>query len=93
MQISVGIDIAKEIHWVTAIDAGGVVQVDRKLLNTPAGIATLVDELTCACSKVETAEQVAFIALPPYRRGHDRSSVRCRFPAFVPGAKPRLVGT
>jgi len=46
MQISVGIDIAKEIHWVTAIDAGGVVQVDRKLLNTPAGIATLVDELT-----------------------------------------------
>jgi hypothetical protein len=46
MRISVGIDIAKEIHWVTAIDAGGVVQVDRKLLNTPAGIATLVDELT-----------------------------------------------
>jgi transposase len=46
MPISVGIDIAKEIHWVTAIDAGGVVQVDRKLLNTPAGIATLVDELT-----------------------------------------------
>ena len=46
MRISGGIDIAKEIHWVTAIDAGGVVQVDRKLLNTPAGIATLVDELT-----------------------------------------------
>lgn len=46
MRISVGIDIAKEIHWVTAIDAGGIVQVDRKLLNTPAGIATLVDELT-----------------------------------------------
>jgi hypothetical protein len=46
MRISVGIDIAKEIHWVTAIDAGGVVQIDRKLLNTPAGIATLVDELT-----------------------------------------------
>src|SRR5580704_3272191 len=46
MRISVGIDVAKEIHWVTAIDAGGVVQVDRKLLNTPAGIAILVDELT-----------------------------------------------
>jgi hypothetical protein len=46
MRISVGIDIAKEIHWVTAIDAGGGAQVDRKLLNTPAGIATLVDELT-----------------------------------------------
>ena len=46
MRISVGIDIAKEIHWVTAIDAGAVVQVDRKLLNTPAGIATPVDEPT-----------------------------------------------
>ena len=46
MRISVGIDIAKEIHWVTAIDADGVVQIDRKLLNTPADIATLSDELT-----------------------------------------------
>ena len=31
MKISVGIDIAKEIHWVTAIDADGAVQIDRKL--------------------------------------------------------------
>ncbi|HEV2303046.1 MAG TPA: IS110 family transposase [Stellaceae bacterium] len=41
MQISVGIDIAKEIHWVTAIDADGVVRIDRKLANTPAEIAQL----------------------------------------------------
>src|SRR5271166_4637726 len=46
MRISVGIDIAKEIHWVTAIDADGAVQIDRKLPNTPADIATLSDELT-----------------------------------------------
>jgi len=45
MRISVGIDIAKEIHWVTAIDAEGVVQIDRKLLNTPTDLAALVDEL------------------------------------------------
>ena len=45
MRISVGSDIAKEIHWVTAIDADGVVQIDRKLLNTPADIAALADEL------------------------------------------------
>ena len=45
MRISVGIDIAKEIHWVTAIDADGAVQIDRKLLNTPADIAALIDEL------------------------------------------------
>jgi hypothetical protein len=46
MRISVGIDIAKEIHWITAIDADGAVQIDRKLPNTPADIATLSDELT-----------------------------------------------
>ena len=36
MRISVGIDIAKEVHWITAIDADGVVRIDRKLDNTPA---------------------------------------------------------
>lgn len=46
MRISVGIDIAKEIHWVTAIDADGIVRIDRKLLNTPSDIAALADELT-----------------------------------------------
>jgi transposase len=45
MRISVGIDVAKEVHWVTALDADGVVQLDRKLPNTPADIATLIDEL------------------------------------------------
>src|SRR5512143_1291867 len=45
MRISVGIDIAKEIHWVTPIDADGVVQIDRKLLNTPTDIASLADQL------------------------------------------------
>ena len=46
MRISVGIDIAKEIHWVTAIDADGVARIDRKLLNTPTEIAALAGELT-----------------------------------------------
>lgn len=45
-RISVGIDIAKEIHWITAIDADGVVLIDRKLLNTPTDIAALADQLT-----------------------------------------------
>ena len=44
-RVSVGIDIAKEIHWVTAIDADGVVRIDRKLLNTPTDIASLADQL------------------------------------------------
>jgi transposase len=46
MRISVGIDIAKEAHWVTAIDVNGVVHVDRKLENTPGAIADLIEELT-----------------------------------------------
>ena len=45
MRISVGIDIAKEVHWVTAIDHEGVVRFDRKLATTPAAIASLIDEL------------------------------------------------
>src|SRR5688500_5794916 len=45
MRISVGIDIAKDVHWVAAIDADGVVHLDRKLDNTPAAIAAMIDEL------------------------------------------------
>jgi transposase len=45
MPISVGIDIAKEVHWVTAVDADGVVRLDRKLPNTPTDIAALIEEL------------------------------------------------
>ena len=52
MQISVGVDIAKEIHWATAIDADGTVRIDRKLLNTPSDIAALADELTALHAKV-----------------------------------------
>jgi len=45
MPLSVGIDIAKELHWVTAIDADGGVRIDRRLDNTPAAIAALIAEL------------------------------------------------
>lgn len=45
MRISVGIDIAKDIHWVTAVDGDGVVHLDRKLENTPTALAGLIEEL------------------------------------------------
>jgi transposase len=45
MRISVGIDIAKETHWVAAIDSDGVVLIDHKLAHTPAEIAELIEEL------------------------------------------------
>jgi transposase len=52
MRISVGIDIAKEVHWVTAMDGDGVVQLDRKLENTPAAVAGLIEELRGLCGTV-----------------------------------------
>jgi hypothetical protein len=42
---SVGIDIAKEVHWVCAIDSQGTVLLDRKLRNTPEDLNRLVGEL------------------------------------------------
>lgn len=45
MTIFAGIDIAKEMHWVCAIDAQGQVLLDRKLPNTPADLAAFVAEL------------------------------------------------
>lgn len=45
MRISVGIDIAKEVHWVCALDADGRVLLDRRLENAPAAIAGLTEEL------------------------------------------------
>jgi len=45
MSTSVGIDIAKELHWVSAIGEVGEVLLDRKLANTPGDLLRLVDEL------------------------------------------------
>lgn len=45
MRTSVGIDIAKEIHWVTAIDTEGIVLLDHKFQNRPSDIANLIEEL------------------------------------------------
>jgi transposase len=45
MHTSVGIDIAKEVHWVTVLDPQGLILIDRKLHNTPADIAQLLEEL------------------------------------------------
>jgi transposase len=45
MRIWVGIDVAKEIHWATAIDEAGEVRLDRAVPNQPAAIAALIEEL------------------------------------------------
>lgn len=45
MQISVGIDAAKEVHWATAVTQDGRVLLDRKVENTADDIGKLAAEL------------------------------------------------
>ncbi|MFL5335023.1 MAG: IS110 family transposase [Geminicoccaceae bacterium] len=45
MQISVGIDAAKEVHWATAVAQDGRVLLNRKVDNTAEDIGRLIAEL------------------------------------------------
>ena len=45
MRVAIGIDVAKEVHWVTAVDDHGEIRMGRKLDNTPAAITALIAEL------------------------------------------------
>ncbi len=46
MQVAVGIDVAKEFHWVRAISAErSEVLIDRRVDNQPAALAELVEDL------------------------------------------------
>ena len=69
---------------------GGVLTVPGYLVAAAVVYAILT---TCACAKVVNRRpSVAFLVPCPYRRGHDHPSVRCRFPALVPGTQPRFAG-
>jgi transposase len=46
MGIWVGIDIAKHIHWATAIDDLGQVVLDQRVPNDPAALQQLIDRLS-----------------------------------------------
>ncbi len=41
MRVSVGIDVAKEIHWATAVDDDGEVLIDHPVPNGPEAIGEL----------------------------------------------------
>ena len=45
MRISVGIDVAKEVHWATAVTQDGRVLLDRKVESTAADIGRLAVEV------------------------------------------------
>jgi transposase len=45
MQVWVGVDVAKEIHWATAVDKRGSVLIDRRVANDPESIESLMKGL------------------------------------------------
>jgi hypothetical protein len=45
MRISVGLDVAKAVHWACAIDDAGRTLLDRAVENTPEGIASFAADL------------------------------------------------
>jgi transposase len=45
VRVCVGIDVAKEVHWATALDDAGGVLFDRRLPNDPEAIGGLLAEL------------------------------------------------
>jgi transposase len=45
VRISVGIDVAKEVHWAAAVGEAGDVLLDRRVENTAESIAALIAEL------------------------------------------------
>ena len=45
MRVCVGVDVAKEVHWATAVDEMGEVLLDRRVPNEPAAIGSLVADL------------------------------------------------
>lgn len=42
MRVSVGIDVAKTVHWACAVDEAGRIMLDRAVDNSPDQIASLV---------------------------------------------------
>lgn len=45
MRYSIGIDVAKDAHWVTAIDGTGQVVLDQPVANTPSALSALAEQL------------------------------------------------
>ena len=70
--------------------------VDNQILVDRAAALAIGSRVPLVLSLLKTRKRrasVAFRVPRPYRRGHDHTSVRGRFPALVPAAQPRLVGT
>ncbi len=56
MRVSVGIDVAKEVHWATVVDEMGEVLLDRRLPNDPAAVEELVADLLRSLASQKDAD-------------------------------------
>ena len=45
MRIAVGVDIAKEVHWATALNEVGEALLDRRVPNDPRSLEELIEQL------------------------------------------------
>src|SRR5712691_3624482 len=45
MRLAIGVDVAKDMHWVTALTEHGDVVLDRRVANTPDEVTALAAEL------------------------------------------------
>src|SRR3546814_15224725 len=82
MRISVGIDVAKEVHWATAIDEVASVRLDLRVENTPQAVDQLIDRLRALDGEVHIGLDVigsfaAFLEASPLAAGFP--------PVHVPG--------
>ena len=68
-----------------ALEVGSPVRSSRGVVKSSSPVHGL-----CLLKIRKRRASVAFLVPRPYRRGHDYPSVRCRFPAFIPGAQPRF---
>jgi transposase len=58
MRISVGIDVAKDSHWVAAVTETGEPVLDRRLQNEPEDIARLIAELQARAEQYQVGVDV-----------------------------------
>ncbi len=96
MRISVGMDVAKAVHWACAIDEVGRTLLDRAVENTPEGITSFSADLRahararCASSAPGSAarwRQIPAGSPPSARCERPRSQFHAVEPAALEAAQ------
>ena len=100
MHIWVGIDVAKQVHWATAVDEAGEVRIDRAVPNSPAAIEALIADLKALNGEVVIGLDViggiaglvtAMLAAAGFRLVHVPGLAVNRARQATTGARPRAI--